>query len=642
MKRTLYLVITAAMLLFGAFLGVSYEENIYRLIFQGKYPVTIEMPEDSDAQAFFSYLEETADQTAVPIFYTAVTNGWSVRPLYRIYTTSLDKAFLPLPQNYPHAKLAPGDCISSEGGAYTAYVSNPGMDCEIYPFQAAAPLADPVSIFYVDTNCEAFLRALDAEGINYVVEPEDNTDVFGNMIRLFWLIGGFLFLLSIHFAYSKSREIIIRKLAGFRIGGIFHNVFSKMLLVMLADGIAAWALTGCVYAIIFGRSAFWFAIWAAPYFGLFTLCDMAVYTAGILFYLVMPHPSEIRKERPRPAVLVLTALARFVFLVACVTGVSNSYYVLMNYRLLEMQRDALQTFGDLVTVSVNSKGTELTSEHEAYAYDLICKAAGSYPTYIIDASMVEEDGILYVSESYLDLIGGVTLTDGQVLRGSGLTAGDHEMLLVPEDTEVFDNEVLTYKRGQSFPLFDPMYSALGSELTDVHLAVYSDSELREEALFLLCDQNVFISAEAEDPLTELMPLICETHMDSVVRSAFTVRDNYDDTITIIGQYLVYDIISGICDLVFLVLLAIFETTVYFEDHKRTLCIKFMHGYGSSSCRGMWIVKAATAVLLLGVTAVTGGVVFFAAFALLLDGLVFVSRMDSLRERSIVPYLKGEI
>ncbi len=642
MKKLLHSVIAICFLFLGTVLYLYYSEAVYKQVFSEKYPITISAG-GRDKDSFLEFLEVASDSTDTPLFYTAVINASGLKPHFHIYTTSMDEEFMGIPNDYPDKKILPQDSISTSGDAlYHAFAGNTGYDFTFHAFCEADGTDFENSVFYAAENCEDFLELLETEGYTYSVGEEELIGIFDLKMAVFIIMLIFVFLLTLYYANSRNREIVIRKVHGYRAFDIFRSVFIDGIYVILISSVSCPVIVLVVCAFFYGKTVLWFAGWAFPYYAAYLLLILAAYISGCMIYSVRVASKEIITERPKKWLQAITMILRIGSILTVIWGLSYSFLSVSQYLQFSSCKQNTKKYHDLITVIVNTKGSEMTNEHNERFYEFMQLVSGKFDTYIVDAGYIE-DSELYVSRSYFDLINctdteGIRITSDYFSDDSGIT------VLVPDGMAMENTEgynVISYQYGHSFPVLDAGYYEGDGFAVNPIIYIYDEEGLKIQADSIVSCQYFYISCDINNALRELMPMIEEAGLSDIVREAVTVNDLYNESMYNAGTFVVCYIVLGVFYLAILILLTIFETIVYFENNSRELCIKFLHGFDAEACRRMWISKAITYILILVISYMMGFIMAFALFAAVLDALLFTASIDKLKSRGMLMYLKGE-
>lgn len=644
MKHLYRITVAVTFALLGMLLFTLYPEKVYSMIFRNKIVVSIPLPGGMEKQEFLGILKSAAADTDTGVMYVNVRNATSLKPDYLIYTTQISEDFIGLPNSYPSREIQSNDTLSTETGDYDLLGRNIGYTFFFYDLSEAEYYDLSNGLFYVESECTRFLTALSAQGIDSYGQEEVDVGVFDETMLVFVALGIFIVLFSLHYANSRSREILIKRIHGYSVMGTWKSVFFSELL--LAAGISL--LIGVVpvgfYAYSFGMTAFCFAKWAAPvYFGFLSLI-LLLSAAGTYVFVCSLCPTEIRQQQPKKWFQALTAAVRFLSIITGLFGLTYTYVTMQQYIGSQNCYEAAAPCRSFVTVTCNLKGTEFTNDLLNKLYSFTERVQEQFRTYVIYWD--EEEELLTVSRNYFDLQPCI-LSDGTMLTADALPAPDgSELILEPEHSDSHEdhlNEViLHYRKEQRFFTVDPLNIDSGGIVTDPSILIADEAVMRENAPQLLMNQFFFIVCESDDAYAELSPLIIEAGLQDVLTEAATVEEEFQEVLSNASQAVFYYALIGIVFLAMLIIVSVFESALYFEYNKRRLCIQFLHGYGAEACRTMWIVKIITYAASLVISIYCQLVLFFLAAVAVLDIFLFITEIDALKSHNMAEYLKGEM
>lgn len=645
MKKLLHSVVFIVLLIFGAFLYLFYPEEVYKNVFSDKYPITISAKEGQSKEEFLDFLDDASNLTNTPLFLASVTNSVSLSCDFHIYTTSINKDFIGVPHNYPGNKLSSGDCISTDGKEqYNAYAGNLDYEFYFYPLCDANIADTECSIFYVAKNNDLFLQLIENHGYIFEIEPMDDTPVFDSKLIAFAFMLVFIYIISLYYAYSRNREIVILKINGYKATDIFASVFFKGLIYIWISAAVVLAMIFVSYALPFGFSALCFSKWIFPLYATYTLAISIVYTVACFLYVLKTSIKEMRAVKPKKWLHIITLIVRFGFIITVIWGLSNSFASISHYLKFNKCWENMSVYQHLSSVIVNSKSSNISEDYEEKSYDFIKTVMGEFPTYIINPETLESDNEIYVTESYFDLFNCID-SNGEHITSEYITNNSDERLtiLVPEYITDIPSEyrAIKYKAEQKFPLINCSYMQNEGFACDPIIYIYNDELLFIDALTIVCNQYILINSGDVDILEALKPQIEQIEITDILHEVTTVKELFSEDLYNASTFIVYYSILGVLYLIILIMLTVFETVVYFQNHSRELCVKYLHGYGEQACLGIWIIKAVTYLLIFVISWLTGMLMTFALFAAVLDILLFMICMDRLKIKGMITHLKGE-
>lgn len=170
----------------------------------------------------------------------------------------------------------------------------------------------------------------------------------------------------------------------------------------------------------------------------------------------------------------------------------------------------------------------------------------------------------------------------------------------------------------------------------------NDETLAWKAQSIIGEQFLLVRCETENPYTELKSTIEDCGVSNIILEAQTLNTIFDVAVLNANiKVFQYSIISFMYIIV-LVLITLFETTVYYENNKRMLTIKKIHGYGYRAYEQFALNKAFIFAAILALAIFLNYNLYFAILAVLIDFFVFAYYIRKLEKNSIVLYLKGDM
>ena len=141
---------------------------------------------------------------------------------------------------------------------------------------------------------------------------------------------------------------------------------------------------------------------------------------------------------------------------------------------------------------------------------------------------------------------------------------------------------------------------------------------------------------------KLEPIIKKTGMRDVILEVPLLKDVFEAAIVSVSvKLLQYDVLIIIA-ILSLVLIFIFEATVYYENNKRNLAIKKLNGYGLRAFENIIIVKILIIILLTIFSYCKGYSVYGVLLVMIIECIVFYVTIKKLESKEFVVYLKGDM
>ena len=646
---------------------LEYSETTYFNIFNGKECIYIEKNENQSSVEFISTLREMSDLTGCDLFYISVDGESSAKPLFNIYTTSTAPDFFPITIKSNDINIR-GEYISSdfEDGHASGYIvgANLQYDFRIYDFEIIENLDLNHSKFYARAETrDVFARLMKQNGYQVAYGTSDAFDVSDSMFELklmFGILTMFLFFSTVCYAFSKNKEIVIKKINGFDEFRVFTSTFSDIAKKIIVWGLLALLLSTATVGFKYPISCadFWaYQIVRLIYY--VVICEI-IYIMACLFVQFRKSADEIRGYRPDRLLYITAILVRVFVATVVIWGLSYALEsVLYTRNLLKYESNISYMSRDYVTLSLNSGSTDLhgnTPEYMEKSRTLVNSLVQNFDAIIVDSIDYFEGTrngtpILYVNKNYftlnpIDLTGETSIEDlefspedDNIFLPSGFRADLPE--IHGADTKTINTYY--YEQGQSFCTFN-IFSAVnrGGEIANPIIAIINEDTLQWKAESIIGEHFLLIPIKSQQTLSEIKEIVRGCGMGDVVLEAPTIKELFDVQIMRSRIKEVEYILVATLYVIVQIMIISFETLVYYENNKKQIAIKKLHGFGIYTYRVPLMIKAIASGVLIAITLSQKFHVIFALFAVLIDIIVFTHCIHTLESGEVVLYLKGEI
>jgi hypothetical protein len=258
--------------------------------------------------------------------------------------------------------------------------------------------------------------------------------------------------------------------------------------------------------------------------------------------------------------------------------------------------------------------------------------------------------ILYVNEAYFALQP-LYDAEGAVIDVGG--GGEVPTILLPDNysgemaqlvqEQQLAAEIIYYAHGQRFQTFNQS-TAIEDHgfVCDPIIMLLNDSELYWRGQSIIGMQFLLIPCSGVNPYEELKGTIAQCGMAGIVLEAQRLTDIFD--VAIINadiKVFQYGTVS-VLYMAVLLLITVFETTVYYENNKRMLTIRKLNGYGKRAYAEMFVGKITVWVALGMLSMMLRSNIALTALVAVMDVVVCGSCIRKLEHNSIVLYLKGDM
>ena len=669
MKKTFYLIYTFCAVFLSVLIFLNYSDGIYSAVFEDKTCVVIEKQEGQTNEHFVHDLALISKSVGAELLHATIEDASANKPTFLIYTTALSSAFIDVSTNYPDAEIAAGKYVTTEmsdsGTDYRIFGSSLYNHFRIYSWADAPALELEHSKFYTQTaSVDILAAALTDGGYRVSMVMDDNRlEASAAMMELrlmFTLLTVFMFFSVICYAFSVRREIVIKKAHGYDEISVFHSTFSACLVNLPAILIGVYLLSGLLVEAAYPHTFLLYIRYGAQMLLTYLGVSVLLYLAACVYVQFLKSANEIRGNKPSRALYFLAVCLRVIVGAVMLWGLTCAQQAVDYENDLKQTQEHIGSAGNShVVLSLNAGSVDFygnTDEYTEKSNRLIKQLVDEYEAVLVDSSEYLDmsgsyERVLYVNEAYFALQP-VYDADGMPID-TGSVSKDSLTILLPDNysgeiirfvqEQDLPCEILYYASGQRFHTFS-QYSAIENHgfICDPIIALLHDSELSWRAQSILGMQFMLIPCSAADPYEELKSTIKQCGMSGVVLEAQRLTDIFDVAIMDADiKVFQYGIVS-ILYIAVLLLITVFEAAVYYENNKRVLTIKKLHGYGKKAYTEMFAWKIAV-LAVLGIISLTLHYnIVFTALVAVSDIVVFGCCVKKLEHDSIVLYLKGDM
>ena len=680
MKKTIYLFTTVLFSYLLVMLLTGYSDYIYDILYDGKEELVVDMKENQDNEDFINSICFYANQTNVDFFYTRIENASSLKPIVKVYTTSINSNFLELKNNYPYVALKDDDYLTtthdSGSNIYRLYARNSYYDYELHDIGKIKNFQLQHCKLYTSSDNEEFISLLKNNGYTITVYESNTTNEDMNDYYVLAALIVFATLSYLFYCHTRSREIAVKKAYGYSSFNVFTTTFLKPMINISLTCVITSLAAFIIYACIWGMGdLFYFIIYASKDLLIYLTIITCIFFASCIYTAVIVDPSDIRGIKPMKFLTYFSYAGRVIASILIIYNLTNVYnFICYSSTLHKAYNSIDDSMLDMTTITLNTKSTDLESDiHSSLAYDFIVDVFSNYDALVIDPSEIDEH-VLYVTKGYLSYNPIYSVDGTQITEDSITDAGSSTVILLPEgyspkphthdeehETEEDDEDysetdfdsrgiyleddnikVIYYKAGQRFRTVSPFYPENEGTAVDPGVIFLNSENMPYEALQILGSQYLYIPCKSDDPLNELMPLIKKNNLDSVILETQTLDEEYQVIFFNIKIALVQYIAFGIIYIIQLITITLFESIAYYEQNKRKLSILILNGYSYHAHIPMIILKTVTCILLLFASAAFHYNIVPAVFVCVLDAVIFIWFIKSFEIKELPVYLKGDL
>lgn len=669
MKRVFYLIFIFCSIFLSVTIFLHYSDSIYNSVFQNKECIIIEKQENQDNQQFIDDIINISGKANSDIIYTTIENASASKPTYNIYTTSIASNFISLHTNYPNdnidEKIHLTTNLDDQTTEYYVYGSTLYSHFNLYNMKDASSLELSHSKFYVDvSSCDAFLSALiDNDYEVSIVSDENRIEQSENMIELwimFVILTVFMFFSAVCYAFSLRKTIVIKKANGYDEFSIFKTTFLKSL-IFIPSVLVACSIISCVIVeIIYPNCFFAFFKYSIKYVFIYLLVSVVLSLFACLYVQFKKSAGEIRGNKASKSLYVLSLIIRFVVSLIVIWGLTCAVNAIRYHSNLNKTNENYSFMNEqYVVLSLNAGSVDFynnTDEYMEKSKEFVQEISSQFETVIVDSIEFFDpsetyEKTLYISESYLE-INPIYSTDGKLLDLSNICK-DRITILLPENysgetikyatQNGIEFDTIYYASGQKFYTFN-QYTAIETQgaLTDPMVMILNDEELTWKAQSIIGEGFLLIKCNSQNPYEELKSIIDKAGLANVILEAQSLKTIFDVATTHAYIKMVQYSIVSVLYLIVLVIITLFESKVYYENNKRMLTIKKLHGFGYYAYKDFFFKKLLIVIALLIVSIILAFNCSFVIIAAIIDIGITMFYIRKLERNNISLYLKGDM
>lgn len=449
MRRVFILIFTFCSIFLSVTIFLNYSDNIYNSVFENKECVIIEKNEELTNEEFVETLLESSYETNTNILYATIENASAQKPTYNVYTSSIQTSFLNLNTNYKNETIEPNFFLTtyqnSENTKYYVYGSTLYSHFNFYNFSEISELDLTHSKFYIDTfSSNRFLSYITNLGYNVTIIADDNRiEQSETMIELwvmFALLTVFMFFSAICFAYSRRKDIVVKKANGYDEIALFNSTFLKELLLIPILCLTAYFISAFVVSAVYPNSFVDYCGFGIIYELLYILISILLFIIACIYVQFKKNANEIRGNKPSKSLYILAVIFRILVSTVIIWGLTCANDAIIYKHNLSVTQDNFSSVGDQYSVlSLNTGSVDFYNNSEEYMEKcnlFIEEVTQNHEAIIVDSiefmdSSEDYEKTLYINANYLN-INPIYDTNGNEINLKNYSS-DEITILLPEN-----------------------------------------------------------------------------------------------------------------------------------------------------------------------------------------------------------------
>lgn len=669
MKRIFILILSFCSIFLSVTVFLNYSDDIYSSVFDNKECVIIEEKENQSNVDFVNSLIALCNESNTGLFFTTIDNASTSKPTYNVYTTTLQAKFINISHNYNSLNINVNDYLTTniddDNTEYYIYGSTLYSHFRFYDFSQISNLQLSHSKFYIDRDSSNEFLALLADNdytVSLITDENrmETSEVMTELNIMFIILTLFLFFSSICFAFSKRRDIVIKKANGYSEFSIFISTFLKELIIIPIICLATYLLSGGLVCVFYPNSFLDYFIYGISDIVTYIILSMILFVIACVYVQFKKNANEIRGNKPSRSLYCLAVIFRIIVSVVIAWGLTLATDAITYRNNLVDSKDSFSPVCDNYAVlSLNTGSTDFynnTDEYMEKCNKFIKELSSKHTIVIVDSmefmdSLEDYEQTIYINENYLK-INPIYDTEGNLLNLTKVNS-TYKTVLLPDNYSGtlidFANQngieinVVYYDSGQTFKTFN-QYVGIESKglIIDPIVMLIDDETLYWKSQSLIGEQFLLIQCDSDEPFDVFKTTIDECGMSTVILEAQKLDTIFNVAITNANVKVSQYSIISIMYLIVLILVTLFETTVYYENNKRILTIKKIHGYGYRAYQQFAIYKLLILISISLCVFILNYKIFYGVLTVLIDVLLFAFYIKKLEKNSITMYLKGDM
>ena len=613
MKKTFYFIYSLFLIYFLCFGLLDYSNLVSRTIEKNKVKYIINQPNSLTNSEFINELERFAKKINTDLLY--VLEDSSEKKLQKKYYVSMNTPdFLGI--NNIASLLKEYKVVTNNRNNKNDpfYLARPGFyyDIYIYNFADIVDFNLQSAMYYVEQNkVEEFLLLLEENKYSFSIVNERSFSV--NYLNIRTLAFPFILLLSsiIYFVLSQRKDIVIKKLMGYRFREITLDLLSKCFIDIALITFAIGLLFALMLNFYSPGCLFNYMAFMIPQI-LFILFLTLLCIIILNFMNVTVGSSLFIKNRSdNYSVFYITLLLKFFLVFIFTIKFSVIILDIENiYNLNKINTMISKQLGSYVSFPINASNNKINSinqldynkkldifyEETVDKYNGILINTRNYS----NAGLMDNDTLAFkynqisitVNENYLK-INPIHEISGNLIDDSYFDNRKLNLLL-PKDMESEDVirkymysfslsrddfNIMYYKKGEIIRSFNP-YSGRWDNgiIHDPIIEIYNKNILKNKMLNYVSGQYYFIKIGSDNAYKEISPLLKKLGLEGVMLPSIKVSNVFDNSISDIRDKLILDMITGTIYFISMTVLILYTCKLFVNLYIEHIMYKKINGY----------------------------------------------------------------
>lgn len=667
MKKLMYILIILNIIVFSINTYISYSNQVPYNILKDKDQIQITKKDDMDSKDFIQELISISGEKKVDIMLRTIENPSKLKPTHIFYKTNNNKDFIDISIKDNSTLINENTYLSSEAkndNSYQIVGSFLLNDVVVYDFSKLSEKNLDSNVYYIDkVNSSELMKSLQENG--YTVSKLSDTENAFSEEAIFDLTQsimlGFFFCSVMFYMFSRTKEIVIKKINGHGSANILLDELKSNILKFILIFIICQLLVTIFTLINYPYAVLDYLKYSYLRDIILMVTMIIIFIFNSIYIIIQKDYLSIKGASKDLVVMAISTIAKITVIILLIYNISGiTFSINEQMGIMNNLKIVDDRINDYFSVKLNATNVDFEANYETYetrAKEFCKEMVKNYNTIICsEASSIIGDSILIVNDNYFK-INPINTLDGTKITNencneyafipSSFTEADlsaRYILEIIKNENIQEENILRYNNSNNSIYAYNANSEFekGANIENaIIICKNTENILNFSSLSLLSGSEIVFEAHSENPYSEILPYLQEQELENVILEAKFITDMFSDTLEIQTIILYRYVGTAIIYFILLFILLGFETQVYYQNYKKRIAVKLLYGYGINTYVDAFIIRILSLILYCLVAIIFNFNLFVVVIIALLDIIIFISIMKRLVKNKIPVILKGD-
>lgn len=677
-KKTIMLgIYIINLIMFLVYSMLSFSMYTINMVENGKANINVKWTQKLENDAYIDMIYDVSDQIAADVMIRTLNDDMQ----FQYYRTESDPSFIDLKELKPDLQYS----TNPENGEQKihGFFFLTDSHFRIAPLRSLKGKEIDLSIqqFLVPTDkADAFATEMTTHGFDVSTERGVSVESdFSSLYIAIVALAFFLIVSVVFYAFSRSKDIFVKKTMGFDNWDIVKVEMKKNGLTIILISLIILALAFLLFSVLSDISSTLLflqkSILKICLYLFFTFLLIIVFIYFVSTQCSISHSKGKSFNKQLFAFTVVFKTVLIIFLgiaMADLFGTVSKVYTM--YRATQKTADLVEGYAETELNTLLESPMQLPEKYAPILHSFYQKMHDAHNLIIISRqNLLQELELdapsdrLYqitINDNYLDAFQTIYDTNGKPLDSTSLQNGKLNYL-VPENYDVSkltkkllskdkytedDLNFIRYSESSQFFLFTNKAksgfigdSKIIAEVFDEKQCYQTESEMTYTAFLSSYVSNsmfyTYNTNNDQDPFYQILPLLKENGMDKIVISSPSVYRQFLSDVEDYRYSMIYSLIQFLVLLFSFIVMIFYATELHFKVYAKDISIKIMNGY---SFGDIFMVRMLMKLMVFPVLVLFAKVrLLIAVCCILLEMAIFFICMKKNLKMNMVAILKGE-